>query len=64
MILSIVATEDLEFYQAHVGTAFLKDLMDTDVYIKQPSGFVEQGNVDWACQLLKSPSPFNISADV
>ena len=53
-ILSIVTTEDLELHQADVDTAFLYGEMDTDVYIRQPSGFVEPGKEDWVCHLKKS----------
>ncbi len=54
MILSIVTTEDLELHQADVDTAFLYGLMDTDVYISQPSGYIEPGKEDMVCHLLKS----------
>ena len=54
LILSIVTTENLELHQADVDTAFLYGLMDAEVYIKQPTGYIEPGKEDWACLLLKS----------
>ena len=37
-----------------MDTAFLYGEMDIDVYIRQPSGFVEPGKEDWVCHLKKS----------
>ena len=53
-ILSIVTTEDLELQQADVDTAFLYGIMDMDVYVAQPTGFIEPGKATWVCHLLKS----------
>ncbi len=52
IILAIVAAEDLELHQTDVDTAFLYGDMDTDVYISQPSGFVEPGKEDWVEKLV------------
>ena len=52
--MSIATVEDLEVQQADVDTAFLYGTMDEDVYINQPTGFIEQGKADWVCHLLKS----------
>ena len=53
-ILSIVTAENLEVQQADVDTAFLYGIMDMDVYVNQPTGFIEPGKADWVCHLMKS----------
>jgi hypothetical protein len=43
VVLSIATTHDLELHQADVDTAFLNDDVDSEIYMKQPVGFVEPG---------------------
>jgi hypothetical protein len=41
VILSIATTHDLELHQADVYTDFLYGDVDAEIYMKQPTGFVE-----------------------
>ena len=54
VIMAIVAHFDLELHQMDVKTAFLNGDLDEDVYMKQPTGFVEVGKEDLVCKLNKS----------
>ena len=54
MIMAIVAHFDLELHQMDVKTAFLNGDLDEEVYMEQPTGFVEVGKEDLVCKLNKS----------
>ena len=54
VIMAIVAHFDLELHQMDVKTAFLNGDLDEDVYMEQPTGFVEVGKEDLVCNLNKS----------
>ncbi|RVX13624.1 Retrovirus-related Pol polyprotein from transposon TNT 1-94 [Vitis vinifera] len=52
--MAIVAHFDLELHQMDVKTTFLNGDLDEDVYMEQPTGFVEVGKEDLVCNLNKS----------
>ena len=54
VIMAIVAHFDLELHQMDVKTAFLNGDLDEEVYMEQPTGFVEAGKEDLVCKLNKS----------
>ncbi|KAL6327918.1 hypothetical protein AAG906_027329 [Vitis piasezkii] len=54
VIMAIVAHFDLELHQMDVKIAFLNGDLDEDVYMEQPTGFVEVGKEDLVCKLNKS----------
>jgi hypothetical protein len=49
----MATTYDLELQQADVDTAFLYGDMDTELYMKQPTGFIEPGRDRLVCKLKK-----------
>ena len=53
LILTIVASLDLELYQMDVKTIFLEWGLEEDIYMQQPNEFVEKGQKHKACKLLK-----------
>ena len=54
VLLAIVAHYDLELEQLDVKTAFLHGLLEEDIYMTQPEGFVVPGKEDYVCKLKKS----------
>ncbi|KAI9153855.1 hypothetical protein LWI28_017540 [Acer negundo] len=54
ILLSIAASLDLEIWQMVVKTAFLNGSLDESIYMMQPEGFIEKGQVDKVCKLQKS----------
>jgi hypothetical protein len=54
LILSIVAKQDLEFFQMDVKTAFLNGALDEEIYMAQPAGFEVQGHERKVCHLKRS----------
>ena len=54
VIIAIAAERDLELYQLDVKTAFLNGIIDEEIYIAQPEGYIEQGREDEVCRLNKS----------
>ena len=54
ILLSLVATKDLELEQLDVKTAFLHGDLDEQIYMHQPEGFVVPGKEDHVCLLKKS----------
>ena len=54
VLLSLVATKDLELEQLDVKTAFLHGDLEEQIYMKQPEGFEAAGNEDHVCLLKKS----------
>ena len=51
IVLSIVASMDLEIKQLYVKTAFLHGELDEEIYMQQPEGFVEKGKENLVCRL-------------
>ena len=54
MLLSIVATQNLELVQMDVKTAFLHGEIEEEIYMKQPEGFEVAGKESHVCLLKKS----------
>jgi hypothetical protein len=52
-LLSMVTTHHLESQQADVDTAFLYGDVDTEIYMKQPTGFVQPRKERLLCKLKK-----------
>jgi len=52
--LSTATEKDLEIYQFDVNKTFLYDNMKEEIYMKQPSGFVDKKRPDKVCMLMKS----------
>jgi hypothetical protein len=47
-------TLDLEMHQMDVKTAFLNGDLEEDIYMEQPSGFLQRGHEHFVCKLRKS----------
>jgi len=43
LIIALVAQRQWKIYQMDIKSAFLNDPLDEEVYIKQPSGFIQSG---------------------
>jgi hypothetical protein len=54
LILSIAAAKNLEMIQLDVKTAFLYGILDEEIYMQQPEGFVVPGREQEVCRLNKS----------
>ncbi|CAM8887963.1 unnamed protein product [Rhodiola kirilowii] len=54
LVLSMVAAEDLELQQLDVKTAFLHGDLEEEIYMKQPKGYLSEGNELLVCKLKKS----------
>ncbi|KAD3338048.1 hypothetical protein E3N88_33569 [Mikania micrantha] len=54
VILALTAVYDLELEQLDVKTAFLHGVLDEQIYMKQPLGFVDKEQPNKVCLLKKS----------
>ena len=54
IILSIAAIEDLDIQQMDVKTAFLNGILEEEIYMEQPEGYIESGKKNHVCKLKKS----------
>jgi hypothetical protein len=55
ILLAIAAAFDLEIHQMDVVTAFLANILDEEIYMEQPEGFIdERDDEDMVCKLGKS----------
>ncbi|GAB9477791.1 Integrase catalytic core protein, partial [Globisporangium polare] len=54
IILSIAAQYKLVLHQMDVKTAFLNGLLDEEIYMQQPVGFVDPKNPDRVCKLKRA----------
>ena len=52
-LLSFANTNDLEIHQLDVKTAFLHGVLDCDLYMEQPEGYVDLDHPDYVCKLNK-----------
>lgn len=52
--MAITAHYDLELHQMDVKTAFLNGDLQEDIYMVQPSGFIESEKENMVCKLKKS----------
>jgi hypothetical protein len=52
-ILAIAASEDLELESVDISSAYLNGILDKEVYVHQPEGFVDKGD-DCIWRLLKA----------
>ena len=52
--MAIVAQGDLELEQLDVKTSFLPGEFEERIYMKQPEGFVQEGQKNKVCLLKKS----------
>jgi len=53
MLLAIVAQFDLELEQLDVKTAFLHGELEERIYMKQPGGYIQEGQENKVCLLKK-----------
>ena len=54
LLIALAAIHNLVIHQMDVKTAFLNGDLGEEVYMKQPEGFVESGNEQKVCKLIKS----------
>ncbi|KAL6329782.1 hypothetical protein AAG906_037488 [Vitis piasezkii] len=54
IIMALVAHFDMELHQMDVKTTFLNGDLEEEVYMKQPEGFITNGNDHIVCKLKKS----------
>ena len=54
VLLSLAASHGLLVHEMDVKTAFLNGELDEEIYMKQPDGFVVDGQEGKVCKLLKS----------
>ena len=52
--MALVAHFDMELHQMDVKIAFLNGDLEEEVYMKQPEGFISNGNDHMVCKLKKS----------
>ncbi|CAM8885335.1 unnamed protein product [Rhodiola kirilowii] len=54
LVLSMVATEDLELHQLDMKTTFFHGYLEEEIYMKQPESYLSKGNELLVCKLKKS----------
>ena len=53
VVLAIAAVLDLDLTQMDVDTAFLYGLLEDEIYMKQPEGYVVSGKEEFVCKLKR-----------
>ncbi|KAG3103454.1 Retrovirus-related Pol polyprotein from transposon TNT 1-94 [Phytophthora idaei] len=53
-VLSMAAKYGLKLHQMDVKTAFLNGVLDEDIYMAQPDGYVDEDHPDYVCKLKRS----------
>ena len=53
-IIALAAQHGLRLHQVGIATAFLNGLLEEEVYMRQPEGFVETGREHLVCKLKQS----------
>ena len=54
ILLSIVTHMDYKIWQMDVKTAFLNGILEENIHMKQPEGFIEKGKGHLVCKLNRS----------
>jgi hypothetical protein len=54
LFLSVAAMLDMEIEQMDVNTAFLNPEIDETIYVKQPEGYIKEGDEHLVCKLKKT----------
>jgi hypothetical protein len=54
ILLALAAQHDLEVHQMDVKTAFLNGVLDEEIYMEQPEGFIQESKEHMVCKLKKS----------
>ena len=54
MLLALAALEDWHIHQMDVKSAFLNGLLDEEIYMEQPQGFIKTGKEIKVCRLKKA----------
>jgi len=54
LLITLAAINNLVIHQMDVKTAFLNGDLEEEIYMKQPEGFVVEGQEDKVCKLVKS----------
>ena len=53
-VIALAVHKDIKLHQMDVKTAFLNGELSEEVFMKQPEGFVKEGEKDLVCRLKKS----------
>jgi hypothetical protein len=54
LLLALAALEDWEIHQMDIKSAFLNGVLDKEIYMEQPQGFVTAGQETKVCRLKKA----------
>ena len=54
LLLVLAALEDWHIHQMDIKLAFLNDVLDEEIYMEQPQGFIVAGMENKVCKLKKS----------
>ena len=53
LLLALVALEDWHIHQMDIKLAFLNGVLDEEIHMEQPQGFIVAGMENKVCKLLK-----------